>query len=539
MQGRTVGVHGVRVDDSGIWAQARQEAILDVLFDSRRIWSFWLHRDGVRVDRSAGGRGGEYLVEWPHTLREFLCGSTRVTLRLHDTGATVYDEEVTLAVRGRAAPGTRIQVVNAAGRPLALDKSLRRVQTFDTRSRANVEPLIRAIDNVVGTLRRLDVTVFLAYGTLLGAVRNGQLIGHDSDADLGYLSAFDHPVDVARESFRIQRALVEEGYRVTRYSGAAFKVDVIESDGSVRGLDVFGGFLMGGRLHLMGEIRTPFEREWILPLGTTTLEGTVFPAPADTDRFLQATYGAGWRTPDPAFHFATPMSTHRRFNGWFRGIRTQRALWDRVYAADRPRHRRPSDTASWIARQDLLIDSATHFVDLGCGFGVDAWWMAKERGIPATGLDFVPRAFARVADRSRREQVDAEFLNFNLLELRSVLGVSALIAARPGPRVLQARHLVDAIGPQARRNLWRAASMMLRDGGSLCLQFLTHAGDDGYARANRLRPRNPHVVAGELRSAGATIVSRTMIPVTKRAQVNELTPPDPSTVCRMVVQWTR
>ena len=80
-----------------------------------------------------------------------------------------------------------------------------------------------------------------------------------------------------------------------------------------------------GRLHLMGEILTPFRREWVVPFGAATLEGHEFPVPADTDRLLTATYGNTWRVPDPAFHFATPASTHRRFNGWFRGIRTGRA----------------------------------------------------------------------------------------------------------------------------------------------------------------------------------------------------------------------
>src|SRR5690606_23147857 len=38
----------VRVDDTGITATSRSEMVLDVVFDGRRIWSFWLHRDGVR-----------------------------------------------------------------------------------------------------------------------------------------------------------------------------------------------------------------------------------------------------------------------------------------------------------------------------------------------------------------------------------------------------------------------------------------------------------------------------------------------------------
>ena len=43
-------------------------------------------------------------------------------------------------------------------------------------------------------------------------------------------------------------------------------------------------------------------------------------------------YGASWRVPDPAFHFETPRSTHRRLNGWFRGIRILRNEWDRRYS---------------------------------------------------------------------------------------------------------------------------------------------------------------------------------------------------------------
>ena len=510
----------VGVSDEGISARSRDELIIDVLFDERRIWSFWLHRDGVPTD-------GGHLVAWPATLREFLNGTARVTLRVHGGEDALLDEEVSLG-SGKG----RISIVNAQGMPLALDKSLRRVQTFDTRSADHVEPLIRAIDDVLTTLRAVGVDAFLAYGTLLGAVRDGRLIGHDSDADLGYLSAYEHPVDVMRESFGLQRALVEHGYVVTRYSGAAFKVDVRESDGSVRGLDVFGGFMLDGRLHLMGEIRIQFRREWVVPLGTTTLEGREFPAPADTDRFLAATYGASWRVPDPAFHFPTPESTHRRFNGWFRGTRIGRAKWDRAYANPRPAALEPSDLATWITtREDEIAD----FVDLGCGAGVDAWWMA-ERGAHATGLDYVRKAYARMQKQATADGVDVDYLSFNLLELRSVLSVPALLATRPGPRIVMARHLVDAIPTSARDNLWRSADMLLRDGGRLYLQFLTRSGSDGYARATKVRPRRPEAVAAELRAAGATIVHREVLPVTSRGDAAGATP---SKICRMVAQWER
>ena len=312
-----MSVTDVRVDDDGIAARTEEELVLDVLFDERRIWSFWLPRDAVARDDG-------WFVEWPSALRRFLHGRTRLQVVRHVDQEVVFDEEVSLGEPPADGPD-RIAVVNERGLPLGIDKSLRLAQTFDTRSAEHVAPLLDSIEEVLGALRKAGIEPFIAYGTLLGAVRGGKLIGHDSDADLGYVSRHQHPVDVVRESFDLQRALAEMGYRITRYSGAAFKVDVEEADGSIRGLDVFGGFLGEGHLHLMGEIRTPFEDAWIFPLGTTTLEGRELPAPADTDRFLTATYGPSWRVPDPAYVFETPESTHRRLNGWFRGTRVKRA----------------------------------------------------------------------------------------------------------------------------------------------------------------------------------------------------------------------
>lgn len=512
------GVSAIQITEAGIAARSRAEVILDVAFDGRRVFSFWLHRDGTPT-------GASHLMPWPQPMRQFLNGATRLTLTIPSTGRIVYDDDVVLG----AGTG-RISVAGKDGRPLALDKSMKLSHTFDTRSSDHVEPLMNAIDDVLGVLSGLGVDAFIAYGTLLGAVRSGRLIGHDSDADLGYVSRYEHPVDVIRESFKLQRVLVERGYSVTRYSGSAFKVDVRESDGGVRGLDVFGGFMMDGRLHLMGEIRTPFKREWVTPLTQVNLEGRTFAAPANTDRFLAATYGKSWRVPDPAFHFGTPASTTRRFDGWFRGIRVGRSTWDRqYYGHPRARSLDPSDLVQWVTQRESEI---SHFVDLGCGYGTDAMWMAR-RGVHSSGLDFVRRAFTD--QQAKSDGLPVDFHRVNLLELRSVLGTGALLAARPGPRVLMARHLADAVTAGARRNLWRLADMALRDGGRLYLEFLVSAGDDGFNRANKVRRIRGQMVADELVAAGATIIHREARPV--GPAISDSEGPGPSKICRMVAEW--
>jgi SAM-dependent methyltransferase len=516
-------VTGVRVDDEGVHARTDAEVVLDVLFDERRIWSFWLQRDGQR-------RGIGYVVGWPSALRRFLNGITRLRLVEHVSQRTVFDEEVHLG-QGE----DRIAVVNERGLPLGLDKSLRLAQTFDTRSAEHVKPLLDSIEEVLAALRKAGVDPFPAYGTLLGAVRGGRLIGHDSDADLGYVSDHTHPVDVVLESFGLQRALAEMGYPITRYSGAAFKVDVREADGSVRGLDVFGGFLADGNLHLMGEIRTPFERDWIYPLGTTTLEGRELPAPADPDRFLTATYGPSWRVPDPAYHFETPQSTHRRLNGWFRGTRVNREKWDRTYSgpALAAPDLAPSGFAQWVLHEEGSVP--TTLVDVGCGRGVDALWFARQ-GAHVVGLDYVLRGSDAVAELAAREPepLELEFRAMNLCELRSVLAESARLARLPGRTVVTARHVADATDKVGRAHLWRACEMMLSGGGRLYLEFLVHRGeDDPFARHHHLHTLSVGLVVEELRSRGATVVSRRRIkdvaPGASKAR----------RICRMVVEWQR
>jgi SAM-dependent methyltransferase len=251
--------------------------------------------------------------------------------------------------------------------------------------------------------------------------------------------------------------------------------------------------------------------------------------PADTDRFLAATYGKSWRVPDPAFHFATPRSTHRRFDGWFRGIRVRRPLWDRVYSRRPGPAAEPSDLARWVASRE---DAATPVVDLGCGTGTDVLWFARQ-GTPATGLDFVRKGFERAEAEATAEGVDARFLVCNLLELRSVLGTGALLAADRGPRVVLARHLADGVSHRARLNAWTLARMMLHDGGRLYVEFLVQRGDGDLAKRQRAQVRKPRMIARELRSLGATIVERDVV----RLPSGDRTGRSPAKICRMVATW--
>jgi hypothetical protein len=148
----------------------------------------------------------------------------------------------------------------------------------------------------------------------------------------------------------------------------------------------------------------------------------------------------------------------------------------------------------------------------------------------------VIRASNAVAAVAAKEEVDLEFREFNLNELRYVLAESARIAHRPGPRTLTARHVADATDRVGRGYLWRACEMMLRDGGRLYLEFLVRRGEgDSFARRNHVRALPVDRVVAELEGRGATVVARRVREVEK----------DPDSgaqgrrIGRLVVEWQR
>ncbi|MDN5746191.1 MAG: hypothetical protein L0H31_13885 [Nocardioidaceae bacterium] len=506
VRARVAAVRGTRVvavDDEAIeLVAAGEDRVIDVDFDGRRIWSFWLVRDTVRLTN------GNRRAEWPDRMRRFLNGETRLTVREHVGEESYFDAE-----RHFGNSHDRIAFVNKRGLEISLDKSNRFSPTFAVRSPQQLVPLLDAMDVVTAMLRDLGIEAFPAYGTLLGAVREGTFLGHDSDADLGYVSACSTPTEMIRESFELQRKIVARGYATHRYSGGAFRIDVTEADGSARGLDLFGGFFDEGRLFLLGEVGVRFERSWIYPLGTCSLMDREFPAPARPDLLLEAMYGPQWKVPDPAYKFETPQPVIDRFNAWFRGTTVWRRDWEREFALTGGR--RPSAGASGLARRLAAETRAgTHVLDVGAGRTRDALWLARQ-GFTTTAYDYAPRGARGAVKTATDDGLPLETRTLNLTEWRSMLAETARLTRTAGPRVMLARHLVDATNQVGRDALLRFARTALRGGGRFYADVWTGEGEPGFG----LRPFDPDRLAALVESHGGTVLSlERLAPSDKRSR---------------------
>jgi hypothetical protein len=502
----------VRISEEGLWlAEPPSEPVM-VHFDGRYLWSFTPSRDGRPDD-------GGCFVPWPGNLVRYLDGIVQVRLQDVEGEHVWFDAEHRFGTSSE-----RVAVVDKSGVPLSVDKVGHLGRAFLETPDEIKQELLHATLEVLTVLREeCGADAYLCYGALLGAVRNGRMIGHDSDVDLCYYSHRSTPIDIIRESYRIERIVRAQGWTVTRMSGADIKVVRLLSNGAKCHIDIFGAFTVAGTFYQLGNRSGDFDAAaHLLPLGTVTLEGVEFPAPKEPEAMLAFVYGPHWRVPDPSFvHRDNPHGV-ARLDGWLRGFRTDLPAWNDVYdqrAGEVPR--RPSEFARWVAGQ---IGAADKVADLGAGTGRDTRFFAQS-GHPVRAVDFSRRSFARTR-RLKGVSADQTMLN----ELRRVLILGTDLAR--DPHHLYARRLLGCLDEPARANLFRLGAMALRQGRSMFLEFSALApgapDPDPQPLERRLDPRQ---VAAEVRASGGMIHTEETAP-----GVDMFGAPDPA-VCRMRITW--
>lgn len=487
----------VRVDGDGVHLPAGFNGSCDVHFDDHHAWSF-----------SASPRrdGGEILVPWPARMGRFLEGSARVRISAED--GDLFDDEVTFG----SGEG-RVRFIDRHGIPVMIDKWGLMQRPFSARGGAVVEQMVDITAQILRVLEdECGVQAWIAFGTLLGAAREGRVIGHDSDVDLAYLSHRTTPAEMAREMFGIARALRRNGMTVVNKSASFVTVTFKAPDGAMGSIDIYTCFYVGDHLHETATVRAVVPRSAVEPLGEIEFEGRMLPAPADPDTMLAVSYGPGWKVPDPSFRHQPSREVVSRFDGWFSSLMRNRRDWE-TFHAEREARRRPSGFARWVTECEGAPRSDSRVVDVGTGRGADVLHLARA-GWRALGLDYARGAFRPAARKARDEGIGATFAQFNLLDLRDVLSRAAILSRDDADRhVLLGRGLFEALDDDARDNFWRFATMVMRSGGTAYFQGRSASLRDlaewrAENGGGRLHPVDPRVLEGEATRAGGRVVLR-------------------------------
>lgn len=512
----------VAINDAGLFVKGlggESPAVL-VHFDDQHIWSFTPGADGLQ-------RNGGTSIAWPDVLRPFLDGSTRVRLANLD-GSEVYGD----AEHRFGSGQDRVRFVDRTGHPYAIDKMGHLTRSFESTSDELKREILEGTQTVIRELHdRCGVEAFLGYGALLGAVREGGMIAHDTDTDVCYFSRHTVPADIIRETFRIERELKRIGWNVLRMSGGDLKVLWPLSDGGMCHIDIFSAFVIGDLFYVLGNRSGRFDLADLLPLGTIELDGHEFPAPRNPEAMLVYWYGQSWRVPDPAFNPVEDKHAMKRLDGWLRGFRQGMGAWTPLLRGARQRGSKflteGSDFAAWVHGQ---IGARDAVLDLGPANGRDSVWFAAQ-GHKVRSSDYSRRSAVEVRALARSKGVEGVNVRQVILnETRHVFHLIAVLSRHP--HHIYARQLVGCLDSAARENLFRLGASVLRGGQSMWLEFaVPHPGARAPEPAGLVRRVDPAELTEEIERSGGRVEHVEVAP-----GVDMFDNPDPA-VARMRVTW--
>jgi hypothetical protein len=149
-------------------------------------------------------------------------------------------------------------------------------------------------------------------------------------------------------------------------------------------------------------------------------------------------------------------------------------------------------------------------------------------------FDYVLHAVRRGKRLASRRNLPVTFEEFNVNDVRAVLAFGAQASRWPEPPDIYVRFTMHDLEPTGQRNVLRLASMALRRGGLLFLEFRT-TRDRGRRKVFSDHPRRyiePTELVAAIEAAGGRVVEQ--VAGTGLAQFRG---EDPH-ICRMVASWT-
>lgn len=368
--------------------------------------------------------------------------------------------------------------------------------------------------------------LFLIYGTLLGAVREGGLISNDDDFDAGFVSRLTDGDAVAEEFVDVALAFIEAGFEV---NSPRSSLHVIDPDTGIK-VDLFHTYFADD-----GRWRLPFGIAGTSELSRQDWEGceevtflgdrVLIPGPAE--EVVRHLYGDDWMLPKQGFTWPTAR-TESAPEAILTVEQRTKIYWANFYA-----HTEYAEGSSFFRFMQRYPDMPDAVIDIGCGDGRDACAFGVA-GRHVIGIDQSPvgiqHAAARAVDTGVR---DAEFHVCDVSDQQALTSVLSAPRDREEPTAFYLRFFLHAITAEAQEALLTTIGSCAHPDDLLAAEFRTDKdADRTKVHGNHYRRfQNADEFADDLERRGWVIEHRE-----EETGLSPYGDEDP-VLCRVVARW--
>lgn len=281
---------------------------------------------------------------------------------------------------------------------------------FKNRSEVYINEMLNFASTFVKTIKEdLGEICMLCYGTLLGAVRSGNLIPHDDDMDLSIIVEAKNSREAYKKFLSLLTKIAFCGIHIKLVNPGLVKIFKFVPDVDQISIDVFlGWFDESGKVSIHFLVDRGIETKDVLPFRELSFIDRTFFVPNNPEVVLEYVYGKGWKHENSAFKYTRAdfwdNSDLKQFNEF---IGTNNDYWEYFYSGHKKNvvPDEPSDFACWIARNVKIPEC--FFIELGTGTGRDLMYLSHDKRIKNyLGLDYAFDSLAIV--KSKVDLLDEE-----------------------------------------------------------------------------------------------------------------------------------